>query len=218
MKKIGIHISKASGEDIMCIHDMAQVVFRHTYREILSPEQMEYMMDWMYSPANLQKQLDEGHVYYIAYRDGKPCGYVSVQPEGIADDGRLLFHLQKIYVLPSEQGHGLGRALFDRAVAHVREAVLAREAAHVQEVVHGREGVPAREVVHVREVAHVHEVAGGCTEECVEGCGARIELNVNRNNPSIGFYHHLGLRILRQGDFHIGNGYYMNDYIMGLEV
>lgn len=198
MNKIGIHISKASGEDIMCIHDMAQVVFRHTYREILSPEQMEYMMDWMYSPANLQKQLDEGHVYYIAYRDGKPCGYVSVQPEGIADDGRLLFHLQKIYVLPSEQGHGLGRALFDRAVAHVREAVLAREAAHVQ------------------------EVAGGCTEECVEGCvegcGARIELNVNRNNPSIGFYHHLGLRILRQGDFHIGNGYYMNDYIMGLEV
>ena len=182
----------------MCIHDMAQVVFRHTYREILSPEQMEYMMDWMYSPANLQKQLDEGHVYYIAYRDGEPCGYVSVQHEGIADDSRLLFHLQKIYVLPSEQGHGLGRALFDRAVAHVREAVLAREAAHVQ------------------------EVAGGCTEECVEGCvegcGARIELNVNRNNPSIGFYHHLGLRILRQGDFHIGNGYYMNDYIMGLEV
>ena len=174
MNKIGIHISKASGEDIMCIHDMAQVVFRHTYREILSPEQMEYMMDWMYSPANLQKQLDEGHVYYIAYRDGKACGYVSVQPEGIADDGRLLFHLQKIYVLPSEQGHGLGRALFDRAVAHVREAAEGRE--------------------------------------------ARIELNVNRNNPSIGFYHHLGLRILRQGDFHIGNGYYMNDYIMGLEV
>ena len=198
MNKIGIHISKASGEDIMCIHDMAQVVFRHTYREILSPEQMEYMMEWMYSPENLQKQLDEGHIYYIAYRDGEPCGYVSVQPEGNADDGRLLFHLQKIYVLPSEQGHGLGRALFDRAVAHVREAVLAREAAHVQ------------------------EVAGGCTEECVEGCvegcGARIELNVNRNNPSIGFYHHLGLRILRQGDFHIGNGYYMNDYIMGLEV
>lgn len=194
MNKIGIHISKASGEDIMCIHDMAQVVFRHTYREILSPEQMEYMMDWMYSPANLQKQLDEGHVYYIAYRDGKACGYVSVQHEGTADDGRLLFHLQKIYVLPSEQGHGLGRALFDRAVAHVREVVLARE------------------------VVHVREVAGGCTEECVEGCGARIELNVNRSNPSIGFYHHLGLRILRQGDFHIGNGYYMNDYIMGLEV
>lgn len=191
-KKIGIHISKASGEDIMCIHDMAQVVFRHTYREILSPEQMEYMMDWMYSPANLQKQLDEGHVYYIAYRDGKACGYVSVQPEGIADDGRLLFHLQKIYVLPPEQGHGLGRALFDRAVAHVRESV------------HGRESTGGFEAVGRHDAS--------------ERCKARIELNVNRNNPSIGFYHHLGLHILRQGDFHIGNGFYMNDYIMGLEV
>ena len=188
----------------MCIHDMAQVVFRHTYREILSPEQMAYMMDWMYSPANLQKQLDEGHVYYIAYRDGKACGYVSVQHAGIADDGRLLFHLQKIYVLPPEQGHGLGRALFDRAVAHVRESVHGREVAHVQESVHVRESTGGFEAVGRHETS--------------EKCKARIELNVNRNNPSIGFYHHLGLRILRQGDFHIGNGFYMNDYIMGLEL
>ena len=210
MEKGNTHISQASSEDIMCIHDMAQVVFRHTYREILSPEQMEYMMDWMYSPANLQKQLDEGHVYYIAYRDGKPCGYVSVQPEGIADDGRLLFHLQKIYVLPSEQGHGLGRALFERAVAHVQEIAHVREDVHVRESTGGFEAVGGHEVVGERRSAGGHEASGRCK--------ARIELNVNRNNPSIGFYHHLGLRILRQGDFHIGNGFYMNDYIMGLEV
>ena len=194
----------------MCIHDMAQVVFRHTYREILSPEQMEYMMEWMYSPENLLKQLDEGHVYYIAYHDGKACGYVSVQHEGIADDGRLLFHLQKIYVLPSEQGHGLGRALFDRAVAHVQEIAHVREDVHVRESTGGFEAVGGHEVVGERRSAGGHEASGRCK--------ARIELNVNRNNPSIGFYHHLGLRILRQGDFHIGNGYYMNDYIMGLEV
>ena len=47
---------------------------------------------------------------------------------------------------------------------------------------------------------------------------ARIELNVNRNNPAVGFYKHQGLKIIRQGDFPIGNGYYMNDYIMGLDI
>ena len=98
-------IRKATLADIPLINELAWIVFPHTYKELLTPGQIDYMMDWMYSPANLQKQLDEGHVYYIAYRDGKPCGYVSVQPEGIADDGRLLFHLQKIYVLPSEQSH-----------------------------------------------------------------------------------------------------------------
>ena len=48
--------------------------------------------------------------------------------------------------------------------------------------------------------------------------GAVIELNVNRNNPAINFYSRFGFKILRQGDFHIGNGFYMNDYIMGLEL
>ena len=62
-----IRIQKASSEDLQTIHDMAQVVFRHTYREILSAEQMEYMMDMMYSMPNLEKQMDEGHHYYIAF-------------------------------------------------------------------------------------------------------------------------------------------------------
>ena len=49
------------------------------YKEILSPEQLDYMMDWMYAPENIRKQMEEeGHVYFIAYKEGKPCGYVSV--------------------------------------------------------------------------------------------------------------------------------------------
>lgn len=167
-------IVKASVEDIMCIHDMADVAFRHTYKDILSPDQIEYMMEWMYSPSSLRRQMEEGHVYYIAYSDGEPCGYVSVQPDGVGEDDREVYHLQKIYVLPTEQGSGLGRLLFDTVVSHVRKF---------------SGNVPAR-----------------------------IELNVNRNNSAVGFYQHLGMTVLRQGDFDIGDGYYMNDYIMGLDL
>lgn len=169
-----ISIRKAEREDIMRIHDMAEVVFRHTYRNILSAEQVDYMMDWMYSPAALEQQMDDGHVYYIAFRDASPCGYVSIQPDGADSDGRMVFHLQKIYVMPAEQGHGIGRRLFNRAVDHVRSEAAGRP--------------------------------------------ARVELNVNRNNPAIGFYNRLGFRILRQGDFNIGHGFYMNDYILGLDI
>lgn len=45
-----------------------------------------------------------------------------------------------------------------------------------------------------------------------------MELNVNRNNKALQFYQHMGMRKLREGDFPIGNGYYMNDYIMGLDI
>ena len=45
-----------------------------------------------------------------------------------------------------------------------------------------------------------------------------IELYVNRYNPAIGFYRHMGLREIGTRDHHIGNGYFMNDYIMSMEV
>lgn len=169
-----VEIRKAGPDDVQTINDLAEIAFRHTYREILSPEQMEYMMDWMYAPENILKQFEEGHVYYILSCSGLPCGYVSVQKEETDGQGVEIYHLQKIYLLPSYQGKGLGRILFDCAVGHVR--------------------------------------AGS------NGRKARVELNVNRNNKAVSFYRHLGMTVLRQGDFHIGNGFYMNDYIMGLDL
>jgi len=45
-----------------------------------------------------------------------------------------------------------------------------------------------------------------------------VELNVNRNNKAVTFYEHMGMHKDRQGDFPIGNGFYMNDYIMAIEI
>ena len=165
-----MNIRKAEIGDIPVIRSLADICFRHTYRDILSPEQMEYMMDWMYSSDSLHRQMEQdGHTYYLCFDyDGSPVGYVSVQQEG--ED---LFHLQKIYLLPERQHSGLGRLLFQTAVSHVKS---------------------------------VHP--GPCT----------IELNVNRNNPAVGFYEHLGMHKARQGDFEIGEGFYMNDYIMSVQI
>lgn len=46
----------------------------------------------------------------------------------------------------------------------------------------------------------------------------RMELHVNRNNQARQFYEKMGMQLLREGDFEIGNGFYMNDFIMGLEI
>ena len=162
-------IREATTDDCGLIHALAAEAFPHTYREILSPEQTEYMMHWMYDVESLRRQMtQEGHVYFIAYADGLPVGYVSVRPEGA---GKV--HLEKIYVLPAWQKKRVGGALFRHAVAYVRK--------------------------------------------CHPGARA-IELNVNRRNPALDFYRHMGMRIDRQGDFDIGNGFYMNDYIMRLDL
>lgn len=170
-----ILIRSASLEDIPLIRELAGVTFPDTYREILSPEQMDYMMDWMYSAANLERQMTEQlHKYFIAEYGGIPCGYLSLNREGVAD-GHVLFHLQKIYVLPEFQGKHIGSALFTQAVDYIRDA---------------------------------------CRDY-----PARIELNVNRyNTRAVNYYRAKGMTVARQGDFPIGNGYYMNDYIMQLDI
>lgn len=162
-------IRKADISDIGLINKLAWQVFPDTYKDILTKGQSDYMMEWMYSPENLRKQMEEeGHIYYIAYEEGEPAGYVSIQPEG-----RDLFHLQKIYVLPHFQKCGVGKHLFRQAITTIKE---------------------------------LHP--GPC----------RMELNVNRNNPALGFYEHMGMKKVREGDFPIGSGYYMNDYIMGIDI
>ena len=162
-------IRKATTNDILLIHEMAWVVFPHTYSKILTPEQIDYMMEWMYSEKNLLKQMEEdGHIYYLAFKGNEPAGYLSIQPEG-----EHVFHLQKIYVLPSFQGMNLGKLLFEQAIKAVKE---------------------------------------------LHPAPCQMRLNVNRENKAVTFYQKMGMRKVDEGDFPIGNGFYMNDYIMGLDI
>ena len=47
---------------------------------------------------------------------------------------------------------------------------------------------------------------------------ARIELNVNRYNKAVDFYRHIGIQVIHEEDYPIGNGFYKTDYIMGLDI
>lgn len=163
-------IRKATLEDISLINELAWVVFPHTYKELLSPGQIEFMMNWMYSPANLHKQMTEdGHIYYLAFQGNEPAGYLSIQPEA-----EHIYHLQKIYVLPSFQGMKLGKLLFNHAIKAIKE---------------------------------IHP------EPC------QMRLNVNRyNTKAVEFYQRIGMKKIFEGDFDIGHGYLMTDYIMALDI
>lgn len=165
----GLTLRQASTEDIGTIRAIAGEAFPATYGSILSPEQMAYMMQWMYAPESLARQMnEEGHTFILALHNGRPCGYVSIERQ---DTG--LFHLQKLYVLPDSQGRGIGRFLFEAAIRHIK---------------------------------HMHP------SPC------RMELNVNRHNRARHFYERMGMTLLRSGDFPIGNGFFMNDHIMGMEL
>lgn len=48
--------------------------------------------------------------------------------------------------------------------------------------------------------------------------GHALQLNVNRNNKAVDFYKKFGFEIIREEDINIGNGYFMNDYVMEKKI
>ena len=48
--------------------------------------------------------------------------------------------------------------------------------------------------------------------------GKSLQLNVNRNNKAKDFYLKLGFKIKETVDVNIGNGFFMNDYVMELSL
>ena len=48
----------------------------------------------------------------------------------------------------------------------------------------------------------------------VKGIVDTVELNVYRENKAVGFYKRMGFEIVKEVDIPIGEGYFMNDYVM----
>ena len=112
-----IYITKALINDIQIIKGMAEIVFRHTYESILSSEQIKYMMEWMYSVESIERQFSEKHIFFIAYKEDIPCGYMSIQNENNSN----LYYIHKLYVMPEHQGKRVGESLFRKALEYVNE-------------------------------------------------------------------------------------------------
>lgn len=157
-----LKIRKATSKDIPLIRELTFKVWPQTYAAIISREQIEYMMEMMYSEASLLKQMNEGCRFIIAYDNNEPVGFASCQ-----ETEPSLFKLHKIYVLNSQQGKGTGKFMIEYLLNDIRQ----------------------------------------------KG-GSALQLQVNRHNKARNFYEKLGFVTIQEADFDIGNGYFMNDYVM----
>lgn len=109
-------IQEAGGNDIAKLRDLVYQVWPQTYAGIISQEQIDYMLEMMYSASSLQKQMDDGALFIFLVENDQYVGYASYQQ---TDPG--VFKLHKIYVLPSEQGKGAGRFMIDYVISKVKE-------------------------------------------------------------------------------------------------
>ena len=93
------------------IRAIAEEVWPKTYGTILSKQQLDYMMNMMYSVASLQTQANEKqHHFILAKENNRAVGFASYEFDC---DQTNKTKIHKIYVLSTQQGKGLGKFLLD---------------------------------------------------------------------------------------------------------
>jgi ribosomal protein S18 acetylase RimI-like enzyme len=108
-----IHLEKINKNQLPIVKDLAYAIWPFAYREILSAEQLNYMLDNFYSIENLENQMDNGQVFKLLFEDSNVVGYLSYE-FNCKETGLLKIH--KIYLLPETQGKGFGKFMIDEVI------------------------------------------------------------------------------------------------------
>lgn len=154
-------------KELPLVRQIADVVWPVTFREILSEEQIAFMMQMMYSPEVMEREYDEGVKFHGVFDAEMPIGYLIW---GHYKPGTAKLH--KCYLLPEYQGQGIGSLMLREAISYARDA------------------------------GYNH-----------------LRLNVNRHNTrAIRAYCRNGFKTIETVDNPIGNGFFMNDYVMETAV
>lgn len=162
-----LEFKKGDIKTIPVIQSIAYQVWPRTYADILSHEQLSYMLEMMYSTEALTEQIRRhNHQFTLVYEQNQPVAFASFSRLATDDAG---FKLHKIYICLENQGRGIGKELLRYIVS------------------------------------------------LIQPLGASyLDLNVNKQNRARFFYEKMGFTIVREEDIDIGNGFFMNDYVMRL--
>jgi len=143
------------------LQQLAIKIWNQHYPEIISQEQIDFMLQKNYNPEALLQQMQEGQQFFFIVSENQKIGFFSMS---IKEDGSYFIH--KFYIDKTQHRQGIGSLAFARALEIFPDARI-------------------------------------------------IRLQVNRMNyKPINFYFKLGFRIEYAADFDIGDGYFMNDFVM----
>lgn len=151
----------ATEKDIPTIQSLAHAIWQEHYPSIIGQEQVDYMLNKLYSNAALQAQMQDGQSFYLVKHDADICGFIAVS---MLQKNHYFIH--KFYISTQLHNRGIGSQAF----------------------------------VALRKLFEPE---------------SQFSLQVNRqNHKPINFYFKHGFIIERVADFDIGDGYFMNDFIM----
>lgn len=165
----GIAIRPVREEELPLLEKLARRIWPETYAAILTPGQIEYMIELMYALPVIQKERHEGVTFELICSEATPIGFLAYGPY---QEEPSALKLHKLYLDFAWHGRGIGSMALQHVIAAARLA------------------------------------------------GYRLlGLNVNKNNTAaLRAYERNGFLRVGEVKIGIGRGYFMDDYVMELEL
>jgi len=113
-------IRPATIADTETIRHLAADTWWPTYGPILEKEQVEFMLDEIYSSKKIADQLATGEQTFLLLLEAdEPVAFAAYSPR---DEDAQIYKLHKLYCLPKTQGKGYGKILINAVIDEVKKA------------------------------------------------------------------------------------------------
>jgi diamine N-acetyltransferase len=101
-----IKFQHAIKSDIPLLQQLAHTIWHNHYPGIISVQQIEYMLNKMYSATQILKELEASYFWVLIFDNAQPVGFMAYH----LDNEDLNMKLDKLYVLVTYHGKGIGQA------------------------------------------------------------------------------------------------------------
>lgn len=114
MRDPSLRLSRLAATDVDAVSALARVVWQATYPALISQAQIDAMLADRYAAPRIREQLDDPrHAWWGAWQDA-----LVAFAHALIDEAGC--KLDKLYVHPAWQHHGIGAALLHEAEAWAR--------------------------------------------------------------------------------------------------
>lgn len=114
-----MNVRIATLEDVPRIREVAEITWPVTYGSIISAEQIEFMLNWMYDTTTIATAIkNPNEDFIVLVENNEIIGF-----SGIAYNyqNQLITRINKLYVLPNKQGLGCGKLMLSFIISTAKK-------------------------------------------------------------------------------------------------
>ncbi len=112
---MNISLRKGVAADTPLVCALAKKIWNEHYPEVITQEQIDYMLETWYAPDLIESQItDPAHTYWMVTVEGaeQPCGYCAMSKKDAPGE----YYLNKFYL--DARGQGIGARVFREVLTH----------------------------------------------------------------------------------------------------